>query len=111
MKVVCVSNRDKNGSNHTWKELVPGREYTVLGIAYDDLRISVGHSLPVLYPAHLFSVVDNSIDSRWKISLDDDGGIRMSFPPFMKPGFWEDVHDQDVKSLSILADYMSFPKS
>lgn len=69
-----------------------GKEYEVLGIEADWLRLLNDRAEPVLYDPACFQVIDASEPVDWESMAED--GVRYAYPPgWGRPGFFEDWHD------------------
>jgi hypothetical protein len=88
MRVRCKKNRS-SGIKHA---LTIGADYEVVGIECDDFRILDDRGDPVLIERTLFRVLDRTRPQSW-VTKTMDGAEYSYAPPFGKPGFWEDYHD------------------
>src|SRR6266404_9284768 len=75
-----------------YSSLSVGKEYEVLGIEADWLRLLNDRGEPVLYDPACFQVIDPAEPADW-VSIVQDG-VRYAYPPgWGRPGFFEDWHD------------------
>lgn len=82
----------KTDPNHP--QLSTGHRYAVIGIEADDYRILNDWGDPCLYPASLFTVIDDQHPIDWVEEVGDDGE-RYAYPPaFNRPGFFEDLFER-----------------
>ena len=83
-----------------YPDLSMGQPYVVIGIEADDLRVLNNAGRPFLYPARLFTYVDNREPRDWVTEYGEDGE-RYSYPrPLNRTGFFEDYFDHDAKAIS-----------
>lgn len=78
-----------------------GVAYRVIGIAADYFRILDEDGEPILLPAYLFDVVDDSIPATWVVEKGEEGETYANPPEFNHVGFFEDFHDGDEKTIGI----------
>jgi uncharacterized protein YbjT (DUF2867 family) len=79
-----------NGTHHS--SLTFGKEYEVLGIEADWLRLLNDRVEPVLYDPLVFEVIDAAEPGDWLSAFED--GVRYAYPfSWGRPGFFEDWHD------------------
>ena len=84
------------GTISDYPDLSPAEQYFVIGIEADDFRI-LNDAEAILYPSHLFEIVDSREPTVWITEYGDDGE-RYSYPPTLRePGFFEDYFDGRVK--------------
>ncbi len=96
-----------NSDASRYRDLTPGNLYRVLGIEADDYRIVNDEGRPFLYPPELFVVVDPSPPSDWVVTRGDEGE-QYAYPPVMgRPGFFEDLFDNDPKAVGAFQQYMA----
>lgn len=73
--------------------LTIGREYEVIGIEADDLRLINDKKEPVLYDACCFEITDPAEPGFWNSYFDDEGE-RYAYPrEWNARGYFEDWHD------------------
>ena len=69
-----------------------GKEYEVLGIEANWLRLLNDRVEPVLYDSVLFEVIEFAEPEDWVSAVED--GVRYAYSPkWSNPGFFEDWHD------------------
>lgn len=91
MRVVLRSSNSPDGRRF-WS-LTVGREYEVLGIEADDLRLLDDLGEPILFDAVCFELVDPVEPAFW-VSAHGEAGERYAYPPdWGAPGFFEVWHD------------------
>jgi hypothetical protein len=86
--IVRLKKRTPRGS-----DLTPKRDYHVIGIEADDLRILNDCGRPYLYSAALFKVVDDRYGDDWQVYQGDEGETYAYPPQLAEPGFFEDYFD------------------
>ncbi len=79
--------------NSRYPDLTPNRQYVVIGIEADDLRILNDQGRPYLYPSRLFRVVDPHEPEDWITEFGDDDERYAYPPPLNDCGFFEDFFD------------------
>lgn len=85
-------------------DLIIGKDYTVLGIEYDDYRIVNEYGRPYLYPPGLFTIVDAS-HPEWIENWDD--GYRTAYPEELNGvGFFEDLLEGDPQARAVFEEYL-----
>jgi len=87
---MIVRFRHKN-SNHP--NLTAGKQYAVIGIEADDLRLLNDQGYPYLYPLQLFEVIDPREPDDWITEFGDEGERYAYPPPLNTCGFFEDFFD------------------
>ncbi len=79
--------------NTHYPDLTTGKQYAVIGIEADDLRVLNDRGYPYLYPETLFDIADSREPEAWITEFGDDGE-RYSYPPTLNScGFFEDFFD------------------
>jgi len=90
---VVLRNPHAADGRDFWHSLTVGREYEVLGIKSDALRLLTDKGEPVLFDSECFEVTDSSEPAFW-VSVLGDEGERYAYPPgWGVPGFFEAWHD------------------
>lgn len=107
MRVVLRNPNAADGRDYR-HSLTLGREYEVLGIECDDLRLLTNDGEPVLFDPACFEVTEPSEPDFW-IEYFPHVPERYAYPPgWGVPGFFEDWHDGVVavrmQFISQLAD-------
>jgi len=69
--------------------LTADREYFVLGVDEEDLRVVSDDGEPILYPKYLFEILDNSLPPDWHFKEGDDGDYYLNPRKTAAPGFYE----------------------
>jgi hypothetical protein len=81
-------------------ELTAGREYTIIGIEADNLRILNDSGQPYLYSADQFEVIDDRVPENWVTEIGE-AGERYAYPPVLNGvGFFEDFFDRKPHAVS-----------
>ncbi|HAO21398.1 MAG: hypothetical protein BWK80_35845 [Desulfobacteraceae bacterium IS3] len=76
-----------------YPDLTPERQYAVIGIEADYLRILNDKGCPYLYPAELFDMTDPYEPEDWVTEFGDQGE-KYAYPaPLNTCGFFEDFFD------------------
>ncbi|MBK1718019.1 hypothetical protein [Thiocystis violacea] len=79
--------------NSDYPDLTSGQAYCVIGIEADDYRILNDLGKPYLYPASLFTLLDDREPVDWVSSVGPEGE-RYAYPSALnEPGFFEDFFD------------------
>jgi hypothetical protein len=86
--------------NSRYSDLTPSRNYVVIGIEADDLRIVNDLGRPYLYPSRLFTVVDQHKPDNWVTEFGDDDERYAYPPPLNSFGFFEDFFDGKKKAVA-----------
>lgn len=66
------------------------REYFVLGIDDVYVRLADDYGEPILYPKHLFDVLDHSLPPGWRLDEYEDGEYHLDPHLAARPGFYEE---------------------
>jgi hypothetical protein len=77
--------------------LTVDREYEVLAICANDLRLLNDKAEPVLYDAVCFEVTDATEPSFWVSEFGDEGERHAGPREWLVPGYFEDWHDHIPK--------------
>ena len=87
--------------NHShYPELTAHRNYVVIGVEADDLRILNDEGRPYLYPRELFEISQSHEPNDWVTEFGDEGE-RYAYPPALnEPGFFEDFFDSKKEAVS-----------
>ena len=90
----------------TYTDLSPTKTYEVIGISADDFRIINDQGRPYIYPADIFTVLDETIPSDWVVKYGE-GGEKYACPiEFHEPGFFEDYFDGKPEAINIFSKYV-----
>ncbi|MGI8904993.1 MAG: hypothetical protein ACR2IE_00690 [Candidatus Sumerlaeaceae bacterium] len=91
----------KLGQNSSqYHDLSAGREYAVIGIEADDLRILNDKGQPYLYPVADFEIVDFRLPEKWVVELGESGE-KYAYPPALNAvGFFEDFFERKPGAVS-----------
>jgi hypothetical protein len=92
MKVVLKRTDTRDGCV-IWS-LTLGQTYEVIGIEGDYYRIINERDDPILFDPTCFDIADPSEPIFWESLVED--GVRYAYPPeWIRPGFFEDYHDNN----------------
>lgn len=75
--------------------------YEVIGINSDYYRIINEMGEPILYPTHLFEIVDSTIPESWVRKDYGPDEYYIDPPELSAPGFYEDYFDGDHEAKTI----------
>ena len=92
MRVVLRNPNAEDGRDFR-HSLTVGREYEVLGIEADDIRLLNDNNEPILYDAICFDTCATEEPTFWVSTLSDEGERYAGPREWSRPGFFEDWHD------------------
>ena len=106
MRVVLQKPHAADGRDFRYS-LTVGREYEVLGIECDSLRLLTDRGEPVLFDPECFAVT-NSVEPAFWVSEVGEEGERCAYPPgWGVPGFFEAWHDGEPLIRAVFAAQLS----
>jgi hypothetical protein len=90
-----------------YPDLSTSLPYCVIGIEAGDLRILNDQGRPYLYPASLFTVIDDTEPADWITEFGEEGE-RYAYPKILNAaGFFEDYFDGDSKAIAVFWQTMN----
>ena len=102
-----IRYRPDNSACLKYKDLTPGKIYTVIGIEADDYRILSDQRRPYLYPPDIFEIVSEEEPSDW-ISKYGEEGESYAYPKELnESGFFEDYFGGDSRAKMVLQAYLT----
>lgn len=76
-----------------YQNLTPQKNYFVIEICREHLRVINDREEPILYPKYLFDTVDCRLPSSWGFEEFADGEYFLGPVELSKKGFYEDLFD------------------
>lgn len=83
-----------------YPDLSTEREYAVIGVEANDLRILNDRGQPYLYPSALFDIMDDRLPENWVLEFGESGE-KYAYPPALNGvGFFEDFFEHKPQAVS-----------
>ena len=86
--------------------LIPGEEYTVLGLDEENFRVFDCQGDPVLFPRSEFEILEDGVPEDWIWDRYGEAEFYADPPGLNIPGFYEDYFDHKEEAVRMFAEYV-----